>query len=82
MTALVIILGIAKKPEGTNWAMLYGISLICGVGFTMSLFIGSLAFEHGGFEQGIALRIGVIGGSVVSGICGWLVLHFSLPKNT
>lgn len=81
MTALVIILGIAKKPEGTNWAMLYGISLICGVGFTMSLFIGSLAFEHGGFEQGIALRIGVIGGSVVSGICGWLVLHFSLPKN-
>jgi len=80
MTALVVGLGFAKKPAGASWAMLYGIALICGVGFTMSLFIGSLAFEHGGFSQGAALRIGVISGSVVSGVCGWLVLHLSLPK--
>ena len=80
MTALVVGLGFAKKPEGSSWAMLYGIALICGVGFTMSLFIGSLAFEHGGFAQATALRIGVIAGSVVSGFCGWLVLHLSLPK--
>ena len=80
MTALVVGLGFAKKPEGSSWAMLYGIALICGVGFTMSLFIGSLAFEHGGFAQATALRIGVISGSVVSGFCGWLVLHLSLPK--
>ena len=80
MTALVVGLGLAKKPEGSSWAMLYGIALICGVGFTMSLFIGSLAFEHGGFAQATALRIGVIAGSVVSGFCGWLVLHLSLPK--
>ena len=82
MTALVVGLGFAKKPEGSSWAMLYGIALICGVGFTMSLFIGSLAFEHGGFAQATALRIGVIAGSVVSGFCGWLVLHLSLPKHT
>jgi len=81
VTALAIGLGIAKKPQGTNWAMLYGIALICGVGFTMSLFIGGLAFEHGGFEQGAALRIGVIAGSLASGFCGWLVLYFSLPKH-
>lgn len=80
MTALAIGLGIARKPEGSSWAMLYGIALICGVGFTMSLFIGSLAFEHGGFSQGAALRIGVIAGSLVSGLAGWLVLHLSLPK--
>ncbi len=80
MTALVVGSGLAKKPEGSSWAMLYGIALICGVGFTMSLFIGSLAFEHGGFAQATALRIGVIAGSVVSGFCGWLVLHLSLPK--
>jgi NhaA family Na+:H+ antiporter len=80
ITALVVGLGLAKKPEGSSWAMLYGIALICGVGFTMSLFIGSLAFEHGGFAQATALRIGVIAGSVVSGFCGWLVLHISLPK--
>jgi NhaA family Na+:H+ antiporter len=80
LTALAIGLGIAQKPEGTNWRMLYGVSLICGVGFTMSLFIGGLAFEHGGFDQGAALRIGVIAGSLASGFCGWLVLHQSLPK--
>jgi NhaA family Na+:H+ antiporter len=80
ITALVVGLGLAKKPEGSSWAMLYGIALICGVGFTMSLFIGGLAFEHGGFAQATALRIGVIAGSVVSGFCGWLVLHLSLPK--
>jgi len=81
MTGLAVALGIAKKPEGSNWMMLYGIALLCGVGFTMSLFIGSLAFEHGGFSQAVALRIGVIGGSVASAFCGWLVLHLSLPKN-
>lgn len=80
MTALMIGLGIAKKPEGSSWAMLYGIALLCGVGFTMSLFIGSLAFEHGGFSQTAALKIGVIFGSVASAVCGWLVLHLSLPK--
>lgn len=80
MTALAIGLGIAKKPEGSNWAMLYGIALICGVGFTMSLFIGSLAFEHGDFTQTAATRIGVIVGSLASAACGWLILHLSLPK--
>jgi NhaA family Na+:H+ antiporter len=81
MTALAVGLGIAKKPENSSWAMLYGLALLCGVGFTMSLFIGSLAFEHGGFTQGAALRIGVISGSVASAFCGWLVLHLSLPKD-
>lgn len=81
MTALAVGLGLAKKPEGANWPMLYGVALICGVGFTMSLFIGSLAFEHAGFTQAVALKIGVIGGSVISGFCGWLVLHLSLPKH-
>lgn len=80
MTALVIGLGFAKKPDGANWTMLYGIALLCGVGFTMSLFIGSLAFEHGGFANIAALKIGVIGGSLASALCGWLVLHLSLPR--
>jgi len=80
MTGLVVGLGFAKKPEGSNWVMLYGIALLCGVGFTMSLFIGSLAFEHGGFSNIAALKIGVIVGSIASAFCGWLVLHLSLPK--
>lgn len=80
MTALAIGLGVAKKPPGTTWPMLYGVAIICGVGFTMSMFIGGLAFEHGGFEQHAAVRIGVITGSLVSAVGGWLVLHLSLPK--
>ena len=80
MTALMIGLGLAKKPVGSSWMMLYGVALLCGVGFTMSLFIGSLAFEHGGFSNIAALKIGVIAGSIASALCGWLVLHLSLPK--
>ena len=80
MTYLAVALGWAKKPEGANWPMLYGIALICGVGFTMSLFIGSLAFQHGDVTQDAALKIGVICGSLASGLLGWLVLHLSLPR--
>lgn len=81
MTAVIIGLGLAKKPEGASWTMLYGVALLCGIGFTMSLFIGSLAFEHGGFSNIAALKIGVISGSLASALCGWLVLHLSLPKS-
>jgi NhaA family Na+:H+ antiporter len=80
MTAIAVGLGIAKKPDSTSWGMLYGVALLCGVGFTMSLFIGSLAFEHGGFSQIAAVKTGVISGSLISAVCGWLILHLSLPK--
>lgn len=44
LAALAIRLGLAKLPEGSNWVQLYGVTLLCGIGFTMSLFIGNLAF--------------------------------------
>lgn len=77
---LAVLTGLARKPEGTTLANLYGVSVICGVGFTMSLFIGSLAFEHGNFMYDAALKLGVIGGSILSAVLGWLVLHLTLPK--
>lgn len=80
MTAAAIGLGVAKKPKGTNWGQLYGVALLCGVGFTMSLFIGSLAFEHGEFNYEAGVKLGVFAGSLVSGFMGWLLLKFSLPK--
>ncbi len=80
MTSLAIGLGFARKPEGTSWAMLYGVALVCGVGFTMSMFIGGLAFEHGDLTQRVAVKIGVIVGSLASALLGLLVLHLSLPK--
>ena len=67
--------GIAKMPEGSSWPQLYGVALLTGVGFTMSLFIGSLAFEHTDFDTPI--KIGVFTGSILSGVFGFLVLRFA-----
>jgi len=79
---LAIKIGIARLPEGANWGSLYGVSILCGVGFTMSLFIGSLAFENVAVSQQAVFdeRIGITLGSLLSGIMGYLVLHLSLPK--
>ena len=75
MLWLTIRLGLAPMPAGTTWRQLYAVSLLCGVGFTMSLFIGSLAFEHSSFEAPI--RLGVLTGSLLSGLCGYLLLRFA-----
>ena len=65
--------GLARLPEGTGWRHVYGASLLAGVGFTMSLFIGSLAFDDESVRS--AVRIGVIAGSLLSGIVGYVVLR-------
>jgi len=67
--------GLAAMPVGATFMHLYGVALLCGVGFTMSLFIGGLAFESPGY--GAPVRIGVLGGSVLSAICGYFVLYFA-----
>ena len=74
---IAIKLGLGKLPEGIGFKELYGLSIIGGVGFTMSLFIGSLAFESGGIP-GAALvdeRVGILIGSLLSGVVGYLYLR-------
>lgn len=71
---ICIRMGLAPMPAGANWRQLYGVALLCGVGFTMSLFIGGLAFEGTGFDA--AVRIGVLGGSVVAALAGYAVIRF------
>ncbi len=66
--------GIAKMPKDVNYTQLYGVALVCGVGFTMSLFIGSLAFHQGGSAYAVDDRLGILLGSLISGIVGYLVL--------
>ena len=75
-------LGLARLPDGANWGSLYGVSILCGVGFTMSLFVGSLAFENTAFDQSMVFdeRLGIILGSLLSGAMGYLVLHLTLPN--
>lgn len=78
---LAVQLGIAKLPQGINWINLYGVSLLCGVGFTMSLFIGSLAFETTGQNLLFDERLGIIIGSFFSACAGLAVLHRVLPRS-
>ncbi len=72
---LAVRLGLAVKPSKANWMQIYGVCLLCGIGFTMSLFIGGLAFADPAFSD--AVKIGVLMGSVISAIAGYAVLRFS-----
>jgi NhaA family Na+:H+ antiporter len=72
---LAVALGFAEMPAGLGWLQLYGASLLAGIGFTMSLFIGTLAFPE--VDAAAGVRIGVIAGSLLSGICGYLILRLN-----
>jgi len=74
-------LGLAVLPEGMNWRSLYGTAALCGIGFTMSLFIGSLAFEETGVNLLFDERLGIIIGSLASGITGYMLLRYSLAAS-
>lgn len=68
----------AKVPYQANWQHIYGTALICGIGFTMSLFIANLAFTNS--ETSSLIRLGVLTGSALSGILGYFVLFFNKRK--
>jgi NhaA family Na+:H+ antiporter len=72
--AILIKLRVARLPEGSNWTSLLGVAALCGIGFTMSLFIGTLAFEEEDAFYMQDVRLGVIFGSLVSGAIGAALL--------
>jgi NhaA family Na+:H+ antiporter len=77
---LAIRAGLAVLPEGSNWAQLYGVALLCGIGFTMSLFIGNLAFP--GIPHLIdEVKVGVLLGSILSAIGGVILLRSKLSQH-
>ena len=80
MCWLGIKLGIARLPANVNWSQLYGVAILTGIGFTMSLFIGSLAFEAGEFRHLAATRVGVLGGLLLSAVAGYMVLRRALAR--
>lgn len=77
-SALAIRLGTATRPTGASWTQLYGVSLLCGVGFTMSLFINNLAFRSALLQE--ETKLGVLAGSLLSALAGWAVLSFAARK--
>lgn len=69
-------IGFAKPPKGASWAEIWGVSILCGIGFTMSLFIGELAFP--GYRLLIdEAKIGILAGSVISAVLGYVVLRLT-----
>lgn len=77
-TRLAVALRIAVLPEGATWLQVYGVAIVTGIGFTMSLFIGTLAFGAVG-EHVDQVRIGVLTGSLLSALAGYAVLRF-IPR--
>ncbi|MEM1371125.1 MAG: Na+/H+ antiporter NhaA, partial [Pseudomonadota bacterium] len=72
-TWLAVMLGAGDRPTGTNWAQILGVGFVAGIGFTMSLFIGMLAFPDPQFSADI--RIGVLCGSILAAIAGYFILR-------
>jgi NhaA family Na+:H+ antiporter len=78
---LAIRLRIAELPRDVSWLQMYGVSILCGIGFTMSLFISSLAFHQKGTELAVDERTGILLGSALSTIFGYIILGRALPKS-
>ncbi|MDE6085337.1 MAG: Na+/H+ antiporter NhaA [Muribaculaceae bacterium] len=80
---LTIKFKLAPMPEKSNWKMLSSVSMLGGIGFTVSLFIANLSFGSMG-EHGLDLlnhaKLGIVVGSVLAGVLGFIVLHFTLPR--
>lgn len=74
---LVMKLGISPMIKGVRWVHIYGVCVLCGIGFTMSLFIGGLAFTD--LHHQASIRLGVLVGSILSAIMGYLILYFAPP---
>jgi NhaA family Na+:H+ antiporter len=78
-------LGVALRfvqiPKNVNWIQLLGVAFACGIGFTMSLFIAGLAFEHGSDDYYSGDRLGILVGSILSALVAFVLLHISLPKS-
>ena len=76
-----VLLGLVRLPQNINWWNVLGVAFACGIGFTMSLFIAGLAFDHGGGEYYGQDRMGILIGSVISAVAAYVILNLSLPQS-
>ena len=75
-SSIAIGIGIARLPQNASWTQMFGVAILCGIGFTMSLFIGMLAFANDPLLQS-EVKVGILGGSLIAGVLGYLVLRFA-----
>ena len=79
---LAVALRMVSLPKNVSWLQVLGVAFACGIGFTMSLFIAGLAFEHGSGDYFAGDRLGIVVGSALSAVAAYVFLHFSLPKRS
>ncbi|PVZ20087.1 MULTISPECIES: Na+/H+ antiporter NhaA [unclassified Pseudomonas] len=77
LTWAAIRLGLAKLPEGANWGQLLGVAILCGIGFTMSIFVGSLAFDPATSPYAGEDRMGILTGSCLAAVLGYAVFRLA-----
>ena len=82
LTWLAVKTGIAALPQGANWGQVLGVAILCGIGFTMSLFVGSLAFVPGASEYAGMDRMGILTGSILAALIGYAVTAAASRKST
>jgi len=82
LTWLAVKTGIAALPQGANWGQVLGVAILCGIGFTMSLFVGSLAFEPGVSDYAGMDRMGILTGSILAALIGYAVTAAASRRNT
>ena len=82
LTWLAVKIGIAALPHGANWGQVLGVAILCGIGFTMSLFVGSLAFEPGVSDYAGMDRMGILTGSILAALIGYAVTAAASRKNS
>jgi NhaA family Na+:H+ antiporter len=81
LTWLAVKIGIAALPQGANWGQILGVAILCGIGFTMSLFVGSLAFEPGVSDYAGMDRMGILTGSILAALIGYAVTAMASRKH-
>jgi NhaA family Na+:H+ antiporter len=82
LTWLAVKIGIAALPQGANWGQVLGVAILCGIGFTMSLFVGSLAFVPGASEYAGMDRMGILTGSILAAVIGYAVTALASRKRS
>lgn len=80
LTWLAVKIGIAALPQGANWGQVLGVAILCGIGFTMSLFVGSLAFVPGASDYAGMDRMGILTGSILAALIGYAVTALASRK--
>ncbi|MNE93076.1 Na(+)/H(+) antiporter NhaA [compost metagenome] len=80
LTWLSVKLGIAALPANANWGQVLGVAILCGIGFTMSLFVGSLAFVPGSSDYAGMDRMGILTGSILAALIGYTITALASRK--